>query len=168
MPQHRDFIWRHQFSPQGSPVLLSVGVGPTSPTQSQGALVQTFLELFCTAFGPQGKGAGPVTTFTAALLIILTLSIPPFHASGLQSQESHKNRRNELQNQISHINQLECLWCLTFTFKKTEDYKTSKPHIKQADTTAVGPKVLSLALPRSVGISSCPWDSLNIVLQTHW
>lgn len=45
-------VWRRQFSPQGSPVLLLVGVGPTSPTQCQGPLVQTLLELFYKAFGP--------------------------------------------------------------------------------------------------------------------
>lgn len=46
------YVWRQQLSPQGSPVLLLVGVGPTSPTQCQGPLVQTLLELFCMAFGP--------------------------------------------------------------------------------------------------------------------
>lgn len=155
-------VWRQQFSPQGSPVLLLVGVGPT---QCQGPLVQTLLELFYKAFGPlKEKGLDQWRPSLKALVITLTLQqYSPSPASGLQSQESHKNRRNGLQKQTSYKNQLECLQCLTFTFKKIKHYKTSKPHIKQADTTAVGPKISRLVLPRSVGIYC-----LFIVLGTIW
>lgn len=160
-------VWRHQFSPQGNPVLLSVGVGPPSPTQCMGPLVQAFLELFCTAFGScKEKGLDQIGPSLTALLITLThKQSSPSLCFGITEPAVTPEQKKK---QTSHINQLECLWCLTFTSKKIKHYKTSKPHIKQADTTAVGPKVLRLALPRSVGIRSCPWHSLNFVLQTEW